>query len=334
MRKTLLFTIAIMLSGHINSAQAQSVLASVEDIKSSESCFAHERKTYDGFIAFTFKQMKSSFGRKASRLTIDILKNKVSNERYQQWKEAYDCQLFSYLVDGTLVDGLYLNNTNVAVKDNTLKPLVIYNRGGNGSFGRLPILSMLGNAPIVDAGYVMLASQYRAKDEFGGSDLNDVLHLVTIGKELSNTDATDVHMMGVSRGGMMTYMAARQLKTLKTITAWAGPTNLEDFLSYRPEMERVYQGRIPNYSEQKTTELTKRSVMKWSKELSPNLPILILHGDADKAVDVIHATELAKQLEANNQPHKLLVYKGDNHGLRKNRKQAYMEIVNWMKKHK
>lgn len=334
MRNILLIVIVILLSSHTNSIKAQTVFTNIEDIVSNESCFANERKTYDGFIEFTFNQMKSSFGRKANRLTIDILKNKVSNERYEQWKETYDCQLFSYLVDGTLVDGLYLNNTNVAVKDDTLKPLVIFNRGGNGSFGRLPILSMLGNAPIVDAGYVMLASQYRAKDEFGGSDLNDVLHLVTIGKALSNTDATDVHMVGVSRGGMMTYMAARQLKTLKTITVWAGPTNLEDFLSYRPEMERVYQGRIPNYSEQKTVELTKRSVMKWSKELSPNLPILILHGDADKAVDVIHATELAKQFEANNQPHKLLVYKGDNHGLRKNRKQAYIEIIAWMKKYK
>lgn len=331
MRKILLLILTIGLSSQVNHANAQSALSNIDSVISSDSCFANERQTYDGFITYSVQQIKQAYGEKGKGFTSKTLKKKLSNERYEQLKTDYDCQLFSYLVDQTPVEAYYLaSKENKSVTDTQLKPLAIFNRGGNGNFGRLSIFTMLGNRSIVDAGYVMLASQYRKKDEFGGNDLKDVLQLVTIGKQLPNTKSEDVHMIGVSRGGMMTYMAARELQTLKSITVWAGPTDLEGFLPHRPEMERVYQARIPHYKENKSAELTKRSVMKWSKELPPTLPILILHGDADKRVNVIHATSIAKQLVENNQPHKLIVYKGDNHGLRKNRRQAYAEIINWM----
>jgi len=335
MKNILLIILVIVLSGHINNAHAASAsalaLANIDDILLTESCFAKERNNYEGFIDYSVQHLKKTLGRKARKMTNDVLKKRLSKDRFIQLKANYDCQMFSYSVENVTVDAFYLASNVVSEKSNNAsKPLAIFNRGGNKHYGSLSVLSVLANRPIVDAGYVMLASQYRTNDEFGGKDLNDVLKLVTIGQQLPNVNPSNVHMVGVSRGGMMTYMAARKLKTLKSITVWAGPTDLEGFLSYRPAMERVYKARIPHYKTQKSALLAERSVMTWSHELPPKLPILILHGDADKAVNVIHATTIAKQLEKNNQPHKLVIYEGDNHGLRKNRRQAYQEIVQWM----
>lgn len=331
MKKIIFTTLLITLLSNSALAKEESMLSNINSIVSNQSCFAGERSNYEGFIKYSLKEIKRSFGRKVSRLTVDILKRRLSQSRFEDLRNSYDCQLFTYKVDNISVGGFYLNSkAKNTQKISPLKPLMIFNRGGNGDFGRITLLTMLRNTPIVDAGYVVMASQYRQEDEFGGKDLNDVLDLVTIGKSLPIVNSSSVHMMGVSRGGMMTYMAARKLKTLKSIIVWAGPTNLEGLLPLRPEMERVYQARIPNYKNQKSTELSKRSVINWSKELDPNLPILILHGDADKAVDVTHATTFAKQLEKNNQPHKLVVYENDDHGLRKNNKQAYNEIIQWM----
>jgi len=311
------------------------MLSSIEGIISSEPCFANELNNYEGFIDYYIKEIKRNFGKKANKVTSELLKRKLTLSRFEDFKNNYDCQIISYLVDNTIVDGFYLNNKIAPLKStSTLKPLVIYNRGGNGDFGRLSIVTMLKNSSIADAGYVVLASQYRKKDEFGGRDLDDVLKLVNIGKKLPTVDSSSVHMFGASRGGMMTYMAARELKSLKSISVWAGPTDLEGLLPLRTEMERVYQARIPHYTKFKSIELAKRSVINWSKELSPTLPILILHGDADQRVDVKHATTLAKQFEANNQPHKLVVYENDGHSLRKNNKKAYQEIIEWMHKYK
>ena len=331
MEKILLIILTTAMFGHVNNVYAQSPLTDVDGIVSAESCFANERNTYDGFITYSVQHLKKTRGRKAKNMTNKLLEKRLTNKRFMQLKSNYDCQIFSYNVDNLTVDAFYLASKSAGENVNSaLKPLAIFNRGGNKDYGSLSVLSVLGNHPIVDAGYVMLASQYRTNDEFGGKDLNDVMQLVTIGQKLPHVNPSNIHMIGVSRGGMMTYMAARKLKTLKSITVWAGPTNLEGFLSYRPSMERVYQARIPQYETQKSAQLAERSVMKWSHELPSKLPILILHGDADKAVNVIHATTIAKQLEENKQPHKLVIYKGDNHGLRKNRQQAYQEIIQWM----
>ena len=178
-----------------------------------------------------------------------------------------------------------------------------------------------------------MGSRYRQQDEFGGADLNDVLALVEIGAELPKTDQSKVNMMGVSRGGMMTYLAAKQLPNLKSIIVWAGQADLAKGLEIRPEMERVHKARIPNYKENKESELKQRSVMFWLDKLNPTLPILLLHGDADRAVHVSQSTRLASKLTDLNWPHKLVVYPNGNHGLSRHKKQAMNEVIGWLNQH-
>ena len=104
-------------------------------------------------------------------------------------------------------------------------------------------------------------------------------------------------------------------------------------LDFRPAMEKVYTKRIPDYDKNKVAELNKRSVLKWVTELSPNIPILLLHGEDDKRVSVNNSIELASALAKNNIPHKLVVYPKDDHGLWKNKEKANKEIVSWFQKY-
>ena len=197
----------------------------------------------------------------------------------------------------------------------------------------LPLFKMMQQQAITNAGFVIFGSQYRQKDEFGGKDLKDVITLVDIAKQSPNVNKNSISMMGVSRGSMMTYMAARQLPELKSLIIWAGASDLEHGLTIRPAMARVHQARIPNYTNDKKQQLRKRSALFWANELNKKTPILLLHGDADKAVDVSQAQKMAEKLTNLNHPHKLTIYKNDGHGLRKNRKEAYAEIVKWLEQH-
>jgi len=299
----------------------------ISNVISSESCFASNRNNHQGFITHSLNQFKAFFGRKAQRLTKNVLQNRFTKKNYEQTKALYDCILITYKVDDVLVDGFYLSKKGVTKK----QPLLIYNRGGNGQFGRSPIIAILGKKDIIDAGFVVMGSQYRENDEFGGSDLNDVLALVEIGKQLPTVKSKSVSMMGASRGGMMTYMAARKLPELKSLVILAGATDLARGLTIRPEMARVHQARIPNYETNKEALLKERSVMHWAEELNPKTPILLLHGAKDIAVNVSHAQEIAKKLKGLNHPHELVIYPNGEHSLRKNKAAVDEKVITWLK---
>jgi len=98
-------------------------------------------------------------------------------------------------------------------------------------------------------------------------------------------------------------------------------------------MEKVYARRIPGYRKNKVAELERRSVLKWVNELSPIIPILLLHGTNDKRVSVNHSIDLAAALSASNIPHKLVLYPDDNHGLMQNKEKANKELVSWFREY-
>lgn len=87
-------------------------------------------------------------------------------------------------------------------------PVIIYNRGGNREYGKIKdTFAKAYFGYIAKKGFVVLASQYRGNDggegreEFGGSDVNDVLRLIDIVKETGYMDENRIYMIGASRGG-------------------------------------------------------------------------------------------------------------------------------------
>ncbi|MFM9745630.1 alpha/beta hydrolase family protein, partial [Streptomyces brasiliscabiei] len=89
-----------------------------------------------------------------------------------------------------------------------------------------------------------------------------------------------------------------QTKQVKAIATIAGATDLLKELEFLPAMEKVYKHRIPNYKVNKVDELSKRSVLNWVNGLSPEVPILLIHGGNDKRVSVNNSIEFAKALDS------------------------------------
>ncbi|WP_299807746.1 prolyl oligopeptidase family serine peptidase [uncultured Shewanella sp.] len=260
------------------------------------------------------------------------------------------CSTFTYMVDGIPVDGFVIK-PKFSIKP---LPVVIFNRGGNGDFGRVGFKAMMHTLfPIAREGFVIIGSQYRGsysaqalsqsglkadgrvsvEDEFGGRDIEDVMALLDYIPSIAGADSKRIGLFGWSRGGMQSYLVLKQIENIKAVVTVAGDTDLLAGLSQRPDMERVYKKRIPDYSENKDAELEKRSVIKWVDKLPTNVPILLLHGSDDRRVDVSHSITFAEKLKQHNLSHKLVVYDKDDHGLTRNKEQAYQEVVTWFKQY-
>lgn len=260
-----------------------------------------------------------------------------SNKTFDLYKSKLSCRTFTYKVDGHDVYGYIIKPINNGKK----LPVLIYNRGGNGNYGAVFFGSMMRNLfPIANQGFIIIGSQYRGTftenimlDEFGGKDVNDVTALFDYIPNIEGADPKRVGMYGASRGGMQTFLALKKLINIKAVATIAGNSDLLKGLTYRPAMEKVYRHRILGYNENKIEELAKRSVLTWVDELSPNVPILLLHGTNDKRVSVNHSIDLADALVQQKIPHKLVLYPQDNHGLVKNKNKANKELVNWFRKY-
>lgn len=255
---------------------------------------------------------------------------------YNKFKAEMLCNTFEYEVEGEMVIGYVMQS-----KGARNSPVLIYNRGGNGNFGAVIFATLMNTIyPMADRGFTVIGTQYRGtfkrgtehSDQFGGDDVKDVVALNKIIQQLHNVDTSKIGMFGTSRGAMQTLLALQEMDNINAAAILAGNYNLEKGLSYRPEMEEVFKKRIPNYEENKSFELKKRSAVNWVDKL-PKIPLLILHGSADKRVSVKHARELEPILDAQNHPYKMIIFGGDNHSLSNNRSEVWVELADWFNKH-
>lgn len=264
---------------------------------------------------------------------------KFPKQKFDDIKASIKCIDFLYKVDGNTVEGFYLAPKT---SKNTPLPTIIFNRGGNAGFGKIKFGQKIDFlADLAKQGYFVIGSQLRGankriknngEDEFGGSDVNDVLALLPIIEQQPQADTSKIAMVGWSRGVMQSFLASQSMPQLKAIVGIAGVSDLYSRLEYRPEMERVYKARIPNYTENKINALAQRSVLKWLDKL-PEAPILLVHGTDDKRVNVDNSIQLANALKKAKHEHELLLYPGDDHGLLLNRANLVQAINRWLQTH-
>lgn len=197
-------------------------------------------------------------------------------------------------------DGLEIPGIMVTPKKEGKYPTVIFNRGGNRTYGELSLGAMIMiGSKLASEGYVLIGSNYRKQDEFGGADLNDVLNLFYTLNEVPKADTARIGMIGWSRGGMMTYLSLKHSKRIKTAVVGNGASDLFAEATFRPMMEkRVFAECIPNYEENKEAELKKRSAVFWADELDKNSSLLILCSTKDKKVNPEQADKMAHALTA------------------------------------
>lgn len=231
-------------------------------------------------------------------------------------------------------DSLLVNGIIAEPKKEGKFPVIIFNRGGNKEVGKgakaKTLYSLVyGASKLAKEGYVIMASCYREKDEFGGEDIHDVLNLIETAKEVKKADPSRIGMFGWSRGGMMTYLALKKSKLITTAIVGNGPSDLPELIIDRPEMEtKVCAELIPNYKKNKKEELQKRSVIYWADKLDKNASLLILCGTEDKRVNPNQADKIARKLTEINYNFTLKKFK-TNHSFSNKKDELNKLVINW-----
>jgi dipeptidyl aminopeptidase/acylaminoacyl peptidase len=205
--------------------------------------------------------------------------------------------------------------------------------------GKIGLSELLFMRAFAKSGYVVLGSQYRGndggegRDEFGGRDVDDVLNLVPLARELGNVDLENVYMVGHSRGGMMVYLALKRGMRVAAAVAWGAPTDLEELGRERPAMVRyVYSEIIPHFLSRPADALRARSALSWPERLET--PLLLLHGDADRRVPARQAIELAARLKALGRPCELILFPGGDHVLSNDLDEAIEKMKEFFRDHR
>jgi dipeptidyl aminopeptidase/acylaminoacyl peptidase len=228
-------------------------------------------------------------------------------------------------------------------------PVVIYCRGGNnksyrnketnkglklgeivpGSFYGIHHIS--GLLQLVEEGKIIVfASNYRESslsegvDEFGGKDVNDIENLYPIIKKYKYSDHANIAVYGWSRGVMMSLLLHKRVNWIKCMIFGAGNINLLEDKIFRPK----FYNFIKNTFKFTDNDLRDRSAINWVDKLRL-IPILILHGSADKRVSVQNAYVLGQQLQKKIL-YKLVIYPNGNHGLTQYKNDVANEIINWL----
>lgn len=210
---------------------------------------------------------------------------------------------------------------------------IIYNRGGNREFGCLTPEAV---CRFASHGYVVLGSQYRGncggtgKEEFGGSDIRDVIHLTDLALALPCVRKEGVYMAGRSRGGMMTYKACALDDRIKAAAVLAGLADSVMMYELREDsMKQVYHELVGGSPAECPEAFRERSAVCWADQIIP--PILICQGTNDWRVAPEQAYKMKAALDAAGKEAKLIVYEGADHSLKDT--SAVDEVVKWFEQH-
>lgn len=266
-------------------------------------------------------------------------------------QKEFDILEITYSSDGLPVRGLLIKPK---APGSQKWPAIIFNRGGNGDLGRITdngepcggmtntsCLDVADLLLVAKAGFVVIASDYRyqgatvKRDEWGGVEVDDVLNLVPALKALDYVDPERLYMLGLSRGGTMTYLAIKRGIPVKAAAVIGGVTDVKAWVDARPEMGIVNGNEYtdgfakiwPDYEHRAEEYYRARSAVYWADQI--NVPVLILHSRTDRMVPVTQALRMAEALQENGKVYALRIYERDGHPLPRNRDDRDRLIVDW-----
>lgn len=225
----------------------------------------------------------------------------------------------TYDSEGLEIEGYLAHPLNI---ENTY-PLIIWNRGGNFKDGRIDEFLARGIfGEIASWGYVVLASQYRDDDEFGGRDVNDVMNLFPVADGLNYCDAGNAGMEGWSRGGMMTYLILSRTERLKCAVIISGLADLLRSEERRSDLSKVYKKIFGTEPEEMMENLKERSAVNFPEKIDKNIHLLLIHGTADTQVSHEDSVEMCGLLKKEGVDCELKLFEDGDHYLKRNRKET------------
>jgi dienelactone hydrolase len=300
-------------------------------------CPPYVAPTYDAAVAAA-KQFHAEEVALAQRegLTMRTPAAFASPEEFARGLRASErvaCTRILYRSDGLKVAGLLWRPKDQG--DRRL-PLIIFTRGGNTDFGRIPPWHAFHR--LAAEGFVVLASQYRGVDggegleQFGGADVNDVRNLVPVAASLGFVDTGNVFLLGWSRGAMQALLALKHGLRANAIAIGGGLLDLVAEGERRPGLvAKVWSRLIPDFDTRRDAALRERSAMYWPEAVT--VPILILHGGGDWRASPLESMAFAQKLHTAGATYELVVYANDDHAISANRADGTRRIVDWFRKH-
>lgn len=253
------------------------------------------------------------------------------------------------VIDETITEKITYLSDNLKVKgylaypsDQSKKyPCIIWCRGGIGNAGSIDEFNARGIfGQIASWGYVVFAPQYRGnaggegRDEFGGSDLNDILNIIPLAKEIVCADSNNWAIEGWSRGGMMTYLTLTKTDIFKTAIVSGGIANIRCNAEESKFMRKLYETVIDKNNKEEFQKICEsRSIINFPEKLSKTTSILLLHGNADDRVLPHDSLDLSYKLLELKIPFRLVMFEGGDHFLKSHRKEVDIIRKEWFKKY-
>ncbi len=196
--------------------------------------------------------------------------------------------------------------------------------------------------PIVEAGYTLMSFDFRFSAESGGNiseilikdELTDLLSAVDYMKGLG---IDEIHLMGSSLGGLISILAAAELKkNIKSIILIATPVKLvdlpgditaQDIEELDPMGYRSYKGVLLNNGFFR--ELIDIDVKSNLEKIE--CPALVIHGGDDSVVDISNYYYIEENIRS---PFTGVIIEGGDHRLYSENDFTILrhEIINWLKK--
>ena len=263
-----------------------------------------------------------------------------SKAEYDQAKAnvSIECLRIQYLSDGLKVVGFLVKPRDPKGRR---YPVIIYNRGGLQDIGKIDVPNILDFYELAANGFVVLASQYRGNDggegleQFGGADVGDVVTLVSLASSLPYADPKNIFFYGLSRGGMMAFLALARGVTVNAAAVVGGIYDLQALMSAAklrmPGVANRVMQLIPDYSSRGAAALAERSVIQWPEKLA--VPLLMIHGSEDEEVPVSQALAFAARLSSLRKEYELIVYAKEIHEALNNRRDRDARIVAWFRRY-
>lgn len=213
-------------------------------------------------------------------------------------------------------------------------PVIIWNRGGFKESGKLDnflAFGLLGE--IASWGYAVFASQYRENDEFGGSDLNDIMNIINLAEKYDYVNPDLIGMEGWSRGGMMTYLTLTMTKKIKCAVIISGIADLKRNIN-NIDISKIFSTIIKNTKISTETEIKKRSAVDFFEKISKNTSILLIHGDKDERISHLDSIDMYSKLYGNKYAdYEIKILQGGDHFLKASKKEVSKLRKNWFAKY-
>lgn len=233
----------------------------------------------------------------------------------------------TYTSDGHKVNGYFAHPVNTGIK----YPLLIWNRGGSKKDGMIDKFLARGIfGEMASWGYVVLASQYRKDDEFGGNDINDILNLFPIAEKISFCDTNNIGMEGWSRGGMMAYRVLSLTDKVKCAVIISGLADLFRSEENNDDLANVYYNLFGTEDEGEYINRKKiRSAVHFADKINKGTKILLIHGTADDKVSHQDSIDMNELLKKSGVECKLKLIENGDHYLKSHREEVAKLRKEW-----